>query len=161
MWGCGKDCPWAGGITQDDFDDTASTIPHMYDDDNFITSFERLPCSGATCWYGFEHEDDCILFYAKPAWNSEFTIMSYIICFWIVAVCGCCAPLCTGKCCENICKEHMKYPSAEENEKSGVEEELGIVKLTRSLSFFFSEGVLTTTAQPSRVDEIELKGTTI
>jgi len=51
----------------------------------------------------------------------------------------------------------MKYPSAEENEKSGIEEEPGIVKITR----FFSEGVLTTTAQPSRVDEIELKGTTI
>ena len=52
----------------------------------------------------------------------------------------------------------MKYPSAEENEKSGVEEELGIVKFTRSLSdlssLFFSQGVITTTAQPSRVDEI-------
>ena len=160
MWGCGKNCPWAGGITQDDFDDTESTIPDMYDDDNFRTSFETLPCSGATCWYGFEHEGDCVQFYSKPSWDSEFTLVSYITTFWIVAICGCCAALCTGISSErfDMCKEHMKYPSAEENEERGVMEEPGIVKLTRSLSdlssFFFSQGVITTTAQPSPVDEI-------
>jgi hypothetical protein len=71
-------CETPGSVYGDDHDDAVSGLYREVDDDcddigpdggcamgreHTIDYFAKMPCAGATCWYGFEDKMDCEKFY--------------------------------------------------------------------------------------------------
>ena len=97
-------CETPGSVYGDDHDDAVSGLYREFDDDcddigpdggcamgreHAIGYFAKMPCAGATCWYGFEDKLDCEQFYDMPTEKRHFVIVFISLSAAACAVCLC------------------------------------------------------------------------